>query len=88
MDWTPERTKTNGGNLTLDCKFDPIGDPARRAAEVKSLVGVIECGLFAGMATDIIIGEATGVRIVSRDKTYVQPLCSLEGEHIDDNCYP
>jgi ribose 5-phosphate isomerase A len=57
---------TDGGNPILDCHFGPIAEPAALAERRKGLVGVIETGLFIGLATDIIIAGTEGVQLISR----------------------
>ncbi|HEY6341012.1 MAG TPA: ribose-5-phosphate isomerase RpiA [Bryobacteraceae bacterium] len=52
---------SDGGNFILDCSFGPIADSQALARELDSIVGVIEHGLFLGMASVAIIGEAGGV---------------------------
>src|SRR5579871_160413 len=42
---------TDEGNCILDCAAGRIDDPDTLAAELKSIVGVVEHGLFLGMAT-------------------------------------
>lgn len=53
---------TEGGNLILDCSFDPISDPARLEERIRRVVGVVECGLFIGRATPVFVAGADGVR--------------------------
>jgi len=58
---------TDGGHLILDCRFDDLSDPAGLAAHMKALVGVVDHGIFIGMATMAIIGSPDGhVRVVER----------------------
>ena len=57
---------TDGGNLIADCTFSAIPDPAALHARLKSLVGVVETGLFIGMATRVIAGTQAGPRILER----------------------
>ena len=52
---------TDEGNYIIDCKFDPISDPFGLAQKMKNQAGIVEHGLFLGMATDVIVGGATGV---------------------------
>ena len=59
--------RTDGGNLIADCAFGAIPDPAALHAQLKAMVGVVETGLFIGMATRIIAGTATGPRILERE---------------------
>ncbi|MFB6297325.1 MAG: ribose-5-phosphate isomerase RpiA [Salinirussus sp.] len=49
---------TDGGNLVLDCDFGPIPDPGARATALSSVPGVVEHGLFVGLADEIHVGEA------------------------------
>ena len=56
---------TDGGNVILDCLLD-IPDPAWRAAQLKAITGVVETGLFIGMATRVIAGTEAGPRILER----------------------
>ena len=53
---------TDEGNLILDCFCGAIPDPAKTAAEVRSIVGVVEHGLFLNMATLALIAGEEGVR--------------------------
>ncbi|MEF8784837.1 MAG: ribose-5-phosphate isomerase RpiA [Haloarculaceae archaeon] len=54
---------TDNGNLVLDCDFGPIADPAARAAALAELPGVVEHGLFVGVADEIRVGTDERVRI-------------------------
>ena len=47
---------TDNGNYILDCAFGPIDDPAALEKRIKLLPGVIECGLFIGIADTLVIG--------------------------------
>jgi ribose 5-phosphate isomerase A len=53
---------TDQGNLILDCHFGPIKDCRQLAGRMKERAGIVEHGLFLGMATDVIIAGAKGVR--------------------------
>ncbi len=55
---------TDGGNLIADCAFAAIADPAALHAHLKCIVGVVETGLFVGMATRVIAGTQAGPRIL------------------------
>lgn len=55
---------TDGGHYILDCDLRSIGDPDGLAAFLDSLPGVMEHGLFIGLASAAIIAGASGVRIV------------------------
>lgn len=52
---------TDGGHYILDCKWPQGGlDPAKLAIDLKALVGVVEHGLFIGMADSVITIDADG----------------------------
>jgi ribose 5-phosphate isomerase A len=53
---------TDQGNLILDCAFGPIGDPAALAARLDGRAGIVEHGLFLGLATDLIVAGDAGIR--------------------------
>lgn len=57
---------TDGGNLILDCAFDGMPDAAALEKRLKSLTGVVETGLFIGLASTIIAGTADGLKILER----------------------
>jgi ribose 5-phosphate isomerase A len=48
---------TDSGHLILDCSFGAIPEPQSLAARIDSVTGVVEHGLFLGMATQVIIGN-------------------------------
>lgn len=52
---------TDEGNLILDCYCGAIPDPARTAAEVRAIIGVVEHGLFLNMATLALVAGENGV---------------------------
>ena len=54
--------KTDQGNLILDCAFGPIRHPAALAARLDVRAGIVEHGLFIGLATEVIVAGADGVR--------------------------
>jgi len=53
---------TDGGHLILDCAFGAIPTPERLAERLKAIPGVIEHGLFIGVATAIIVVGRNGLR--------------------------
>ena len=55
---------TDNGNFILDCRCGEIPDPARTERELKALLGVVECGLFVGMAEFAVVATDEGVEIV------------------------
>jgi ribose 5-phosphate isomerase A len=57
---------TDQGNLILDCQFGPIDNPAALAAKLKERTGIVEHGLFIGLATTVIVAGADGIREIQR----------------------
>jgi len=57
---------TDGGNYIADCAMREIPDPAALETRLSSVVGVVETGLFIGMAAAIVVGRPAGVEIVAR----------------------
>ena len=53
---------TDSGNLILDCHFGPIADAAGLALVLDGRAGIVEHGLFIGLAHDVFIGGAEGVQ--------------------------
>lgn len=58
--------RTDQGNLILDCAFGPIADPAALGRTLRARAGIVEHGLFVGLATDLIVAGPTGIRHVTR----------------------
>jgi ribose 5-phosphate isomerase A len=57
---------TDSGNMILDCAFGPIPDLAALAASLSSRAGIVEHGLFLGLATDLVIAGKDGVLHLKR----------------------
>src|SRR4051794_34348138 len=51
---------TDGGHFILDCLWPEMGPAADLAREIDGIVGVVEHGLFIGMAAEAIIGATEG----------------------------
>jgi len=58
---------TDGGNLILDCHFGRIDDPEELDEALKLIPGVIENGLFIGIADLAIIAAADGVTLIGSE---------------------
>jgi ribose 5-phosphate isomerase A len=56
---------TDGGNRILDCGFGPIADPARLEERIRSIVGVVESGLFINRADEVFVADDAGVRCLT-----------------------
>lgn len=77
LGWKPvlrlsaERTPyvTDGGHYILDCFFDLDSSLQSRAVDLHNTVGVVEHGLFLGMATEVHLGSSTGAQVIQRSTT-------------------
>jgi ribose 5-phosphate isomerase A len=56
---------TDGGNYAVKLKVPPTSDPARLQARLKAIVGVVETGLFVGMARKAYVAGPQGVEELS-----------------------
>jgi ribose 5-phosphate isomerase A len=54
--------ETDQGNLIIDANFGPIDNPAGLAAQLTQRVGIVEHGLFVGLATDVIVAGNGGLQ--------------------------
>jgi ribose 5-phosphate isomerase A len=57
---------TDGGHLILDAALERIPNPSSLAARLAEIPGVVEHGLFVGLARTAIIADSAGVRILQR----------------------
>lgn len=57
---------TDDGLLIVDCACGAIADPAALAARLSAVPGVVDCGLFLGLASEVIVAGAAGVRTIAR----------------------
>lgn len=55
---------TEGGHLLLDCRFERIPDPEMLAERLNAVPGVVEHGLFIGLANAVISAGPDGVTIL------------------------
>lgn len=58
------RYMTDQGNMILDCHFGPLADPEELEHALHRRAGIIEHGLFLGLADAVIVGDDKGVRIL------------------------
>ncbi len=61
-----EPYRTDQGNWIFDCAFGPIADPAALAALLAGRAGIVEHGLFCGIATQVIVAGGSGIRELRR----------------------
>jgi ribose 5-phosphate isomerase A len=57
---------TDGGHWLLDAQLQRIPDPQTLAARLSAVPGVVEHGLFIGLARTAIVAGPDGVRIIER----------------------
>jgi ribose 5-phosphate isomerase A len=57
---------TDGGHLVLDCEFGAIRDPEALADSLVAIPGVVEHGLFIGLATAVVVAGREGVETLGR----------------------
>ena len=62
---------TDSGNMLFDCRFGPIADAPRLAAALGARAGIVEHGLFIGLADDLIVASAQGVQHRTRPSPWV-----------------
>jgi ribose 5-phosphate isomerase A len=61
-----EACLTDNGNFILDVDFGSIGDPFNLEQRLKAVPGVIETGLFLGMASLVYVGTRSGVKTLQK----------------------
>jgi ribose 5-phosphate isomerase A len=54
---------TDGGHPIFDCDFRAIPQPEKLSAALNAIPGVVEHGLFIGMASAVIVADPAGVRV-------------------------
>jgi ribose 5-phosphate isomerase A len=55
---------TDGGHLILDCAFGALPDPQALASRLNAIPGVVEHGLFIGLATTVLCAGESGVEVL------------------------
>jgi ribose 5-phosphate isomerase A len=60
--------RTDQGNAVLDCVFGPIDQPEKLSHALKRHAGIVEHGLFLGIAIDIIVSGASGITHLAAEK--------------------
>ena len=59
--------RTDQDNMILDTNFGPMTDPYNLAAKLNERAGIVEHGLFLGLATDVIVASQGEIRHLKRD---------------------
>jgi ribose 5-phosphate isomerase A len=56
---------TDEGNYIFDCHYEEIKDPAAVARAIKMMTGVVEHGLFLGLASVAIVAGPDGAQVIT-----------------------
>jgi ribose 5-phosphate isomerase A len=56
--------KTDSGNVIYDCAFGAIADAGKLAAALSCVTGVVEHGLYVGIAKMLVIARPEGVEVI------------------------
>ncbi len=56
---------TDEGNYIFDCHYGEIEDPSAVALAIKTMTGVVEHGLFLGLASVAIVAGPDGARVIT-----------------------
>lgn len=57
---------TDNGNYILDCRYEVIENPEEMERMLNGIPGVVENGLFVGLATMVIAGTSEGAKTIRR----------------------
>jgi len=57
---------TENGNLVLEARFREVADPEKTGMKIKSVTGVVEHGLFCGMADTACVARKNRIRVIER----------------------
>jgi len=57
---------TDGGHWIIDARLGRIADPARLGSALATIPGVVEHGLFLGLATAVVLAGPNGIREIGR----------------------
>lgn len=58
--------RTDSGNVIYDCAFGAIQSAPKLAAAISAVPGVVEHGLFIGMATTLLIAGPGEIEVINR----------------------
>ena len=61
--------RTDQGNFIIDCAFGPIASAMALARELEARAGIVEHGLFLGLATDLLVATDHSVKHKTRRLT-------------------
>lgn len=58
---------TDGGHCILDCSFGAIVSVSDLATQLDGVVGVVEHGLFIGLASTVVVSGPAGVKVLTAE---------------------
>jgi ribose 5-phosphate isomerase A len=58
---------TDNGNYIIDCEFNRISEPDQLEQELNMIPGVVENGLFIGLADKAIVGSTQGIMTLEKE---------------------
>jgi ribose 5-phosphate isomerase A len=69
---------TDNGNYVVDVKFEEIPAPAKLERVIDQLPGVVENGVFAGVADVVVVGHAGGCTKLRNKKDFLNLMRKLK----------
>jgi ribose 5-phosphate isomerase A len=60
----PQPAHSDQGNLLIDCHFKALPDPERLASQLQTIPGIVEHGLFLGLARAAVVAQGEQVVVV------------------------
>jgi ribose 5-phosphate isomerase A len=57
---------SDNGNYILDCKFPAIDDPSGLDRAIREIPGIVDTGLFVGMAERVLVQQGDEVRVLTK----------------------
>ena len=66
--WDGALYVTDNENYIADCKFDRIDNPAKMESDLNLVPGVVDNGLFVGLAHKVVVASDRGIRILEKKK--------------------
>jgi ribose 5-phosphate isomerase A len=61
---TPQPAHSDQGNLLVDCHFNTLPDSERLARQLQAIPGIVEHGLFLGLARAAVVAQGEQVIVV------------------------
>jgi ribose 5-phosphate isomerase A len=59
---------TDNGNYILDCAVEPIRDAVQLQHDIRAIPGVVDCGLFLGIAHQVLVGDHRDLFVEERSR--------------------